>query len=235
MRVFVFLLVLANLLFFVWTQGYLGSSNNPDALRLQQQLRADQVTIVSRGEPPALPDKADKARKVETLSEKPAEKNAVPRCLIWADLLLKDADRLENLLSEKFSAFKENRTETPGSATYWVFIPPLASRQEADKKAVELKKLGAPEFYIVQDAGPNHLAISLGIFSSEEAARERLETLRAKGIKSARSGERSVKQALATLEVVGPEAQYEVLREAALLLLPEVKPATCKPRATPAQ
>ena len=228
MRVFVFLLVLANLLFFVWTQGYLGSNASPDALRLQQQMLADQVSVVARGEPPAASEKSPAA-------EKPADKKALAGCLLWSDLSIADADRLESLLTEKFSAFKAARSQTPGSSTYWVYIPPLANKQEADKKAVELKKLGAPEFFIVQDAGANHLAISLGIFSSEEAAKERLDALRAKGVKSARSGERNVKPAMATLEVSGPDAQSDALREAAQVLLPGSRPASCKSQPATAQ
>ena len=46
MRIAVFLLVLANLLFFVWTRGYLGTPANPDARRAEQQLLADQVLVV---------------------------------------------------------------------------------------------------------------------------------------------------------------------------------------------
>lgn len=235
MRVFVFLLVLANLLFFVWTQGYLGAKSGPDALRLQQQLLADQVNIVARGEPPASSSAAaDKAPRTEKL-ETPGEKKAVASCLLLSDLPIADADRLERLLAEKFSAFKPVRSNTPGSSTYWVFIPPLASKQDADRKASELKKLGAPEFFILADPGPNHLAISLGIFSTEDAAKERLDALRAKGVRSARSGERNVKPALASLEVSGPDTQQDALREAVLALVPGVRPVACKSQAVPAQ
>lgn len=229
MRTFVFLLVLANLLFFVWTQGYFGSKASPDAVRLQQQLLADQVSIVGRGEPPAASSKAKPAEKPgEKPVEKPVEKKAAVSCLLLNGLPIADADRLERLLAEKFSGFKPVRTVTPGSSTYWVFIPPLASKQDADRKAGELKRLGAPEFFIVQDDGPNRLAISLGIFSTEEAARERLDALRAKGVRSARSGERSVRAASAALEISGPEAQQDALREALLVIVPEAKPAACK-------
>lgn len=221
MRAFVFLLVLANLLFFVWTQGYFGSKASPDAVRLQQQLLADQVNIVARGEPPAASAKVP-------VAEKPVEKKTGAGCLLLNGLPIADADRIERLLAEKFSAFKAVRSITPGSSTYWVFIPPLASKQDADRKAAELKRLGAPEFFIVQDDGPNRLAISLGIFSSEESARERLDTLRAKGVRSARSGERSVRPAVAALEISGLDAQLDALREALLVLMPETKPAACK-------
>jgi len=231
MRVFVFLLVLANLLFFVWTQGYLGSNASPDALRVQQQLLADQVSIVARGEPPAAPGKLPSADKS---ADKPADKKVALACLFWSDLPMADADRLERLLAEKFSAFKPARSVTPGSSTYWVFVPPLASKPDADRKAAELKKLGVPEFFIVQDPGPNRLAISLGIFSSEEAAKERLDALRALGVRSAKSGERSAKPALVALEAAGPEAQQGALREAVQVLLPEARAGSCKAPA-PAQ
>ena len=52
MRVLVFLLVLANLLFLVWTQGYLDTGREPDALRLQHQLSPEKMKIVARDEPP---------------------------------------------------------------------------------------------------------------------------------------------------------------------------------------
>lgn len=216
MRVLVFLLILANLLFFVWTQGYFGSSANPDALRVEQQLLADQISIVARGEAPA----AVKAASAEPAADK--------RCLEWAELTAADAGRLEGLLAEKFPAFKAARRAVPVNASYWVFIPPSANKQLADKKAAELKKLGVPEFFIVPDAGANQLAISLGIFSTEEAAKQRLEELRAIGVKSARVGERSGKPALAAVAANGPAAQGDALREAVGALLPESKPVVCK-------
>lgn len=216
MRALVFLLIFANLLFFVWTQGYFGSSASPDAMRIQQQLLADQISIVARGEPPAT---------VKTTSAEPVVASS---CLEWADLSVADAERLESMLAEKFPAFNAARRTVPVHASYWVFIPPSANKQLADKKAAELKKLGAPEIFVVPDAGPNQLAISLGVFSSEEAAKQRLEELRAIGVKSARVGERNGKPALTALAANGPAAQGDALREAVVALLPESKPVVCK-------
>lgn len=214
MRALVFLLILANLLFFVWTQGYFGSVASPDAIRVQQQLLPDQISIVARGEPPPVAVKA----------EKPIDNN----CLEWAGLTIADADRLERLIAETFATVKVNRSVVPGSSTYWVFIPQSVNKLAADKKAAELKRLGVPEFFVVTDAGPNQLVISLGIFSTEEAANERLEELRVKGVRSAKVGERSVKPALAVIAANGPAAQTELLREAVVVLLPENKPLACK-------
>ncbi|MFZ2854921.1 MAG: SPOR domain-containing protein [Rhodocyclaceae bacterium] len=245
MRVFVFLLVLVNLLFFVWTQGYLGSKAGPDSLRLQQQLLADQVNIVSRSEPPAASETAAVVEKpVEKAPEPPVDKTAGQAagqalenqvCLLWNDLPLADADRFERLLAKKFAAFKPLRSVRAGSRNYWVFMPAQASRQDAERKTDELKRLGIADFFVVQDTGPHHLAISLGIFSTEGAASEHLEALRAKGVRTARVGERSSKPALASLEVSGPAAQSGALQQLFGVQFPQSRPVACKEAAAPAQ
>jgi cell division septation protein DedD len=73
-------------------------------------------------------------------------------------------------------------------ASYWVFIPPLRSRQSANQKAAELKKLGVEDFFVVLEDSKLRFAISLGVFKTEEAARTRLAELQAKGVRTARVG-----------------------------------------------
>lgn len=226
MRTFVFLLILGNLLFLAWTQGYLGASSNPDAFRLQQQLLADQVKIVARDVPPPEITKTE-AVKTET-PVKAVEKKADDACVLLNDLPTAETDKLEARLAEKFPAFKVVRTDATASTSYWVFIPPLPNKKDADTKSAELKKLGVPEFFVMQESGANNLAISLGLFSTREAAASRLEMLRGKGVKSAKIKERSGKPVSATLEVRGPEAQADALRQTVTDVLPEIKPAICK-------
>lgn len=222
MRAFVFLLILSNLLFVAWTQGYFGASSDPDALRVQQQLLPERIRIITRDEPPAEVVGAAKLPKV-------AEKKVADVCLRLNDLPIADVIRAEGLLGEKWPAFRAVRAMSGGNASYWVYIPPLASKQDAERKATELKKLRVPEFFLVQDAGPNKLAISLGIFSTADAAAERLAQLRAIGVKSARVGERSGKPAtLAALEITGSEAQADGLRQDLAGAFPESKPGACK-------
>ena len=226
MRALVFLLILANLLFLAWTEGYFGSSFDPDAFRLQQQLLADQITVVARDEAPAETTRAEKPVKAE-------EKKGPEQCLALAELPLADSDRVESLLAEKWPAFKVQRTTVEGSASYWVYIPALASKQEADSKVVELKKLRVPEYFIVQESGPYKWAISLGLFSSKEAAAARLDMLRNQGVKSARVGERKTQSVTAQLEISGPEAQVDLLRKAIAELLPAARLVACKKPAMP--
>ena len=220
MRILVFLLVVANLVFFAWTQGYLGSRDSPDAVRLSQQLEADKLRVLSRDEPPT-------AAKQEKVAERAPERKAVEKCIAWS-LAQADADRLDGFLAANHADLKRKRLVVPGAASWWVFMPPQPNKAEADKKAAELKRFGVPEFFIVQDAGPNRFAISLGIFSSEEAASERLEALRAKGVKSAKLGRRDgARPEQHVLDLTGGEVQVEAAREAVRELLPDAKSAAC--------
>ncbi len=221
LRLAVFLLVLANLLLFSWTQGYLGTPASPDALRVAQQLLPEQLKIVSRGDPPRAANRKDEVDKV-------AEKRNGETCQLWGDLANAEADQVERLLGEQFAAFKAIRQTTAETSGYWVFVPPLANRDEANRKTAELEELGIQEFFIVT-GGPNQLAISLGTYRSESAANLRLEALRAKGVKTARVGERKGKP-VNTLEINGPEAQAEALRQAIVALLPKASPGLCKPK-----
>lgn len=239
MRALVFFLIFANLLFWAWVQGYLGMSSNPDTLRVQQQLQADRVRIVSRDEPPSnAKAPAEAAKQVEKAVEKPVEKPAEPvaaepepqpvaepeakaderpadACLRLAEVVVDDAVRLEKSLAEQFSEFKVSRSAIKeASASYWVHIPPLANKKEADAKAAELKKLQVQEYFVIQENGPNNHAISLGLFSTRDAADNYLETLKGKKVKSARITERNAKPAIVTLELSGPETRVDALRQA---------------------
>lgn len=49
MRALVFLLIFANLLFFAYAQGYLGTAESPDALRTQQQVHPERLQLLARG------------------------------------------------------------------------------------------------------------------------------------------------------------------------------------------
>jgi hypothetical protein len=224
MRAFVFFLILFNLLFLAWTQGYFGSPANPDALRVQQQLLADQIRVVAQDVPPTETNKSEKIQAAP-------ERKAAESCFLLNDLPPKDADNFEKLLAEKLPAAKTVRTANAGSTNYWVFIPPLDNKQEAEKKATQLKNHDVPEFFVIKDPGPNRFAISLGIFSSREAAEERLAVLREKGVKSAKIGTRENKPESASIEVSTLETDAKTLRQLVAERLPEHNPDTCKTKA----
>ena len=63
---------------------------------------------------------------------------------------------------------------------YWVFMPPAADHRAAEATVASLKRLGVGDLSVRPDN-----SISLGVFSSEDAARRFLASLAAKGVKGA--------------------------------------------------
>jgi len=143
-------------------------------------------------------------------------------------LLLADADRLTARLGEQFPGFRlSRRVEAGESNGWWVYIPPLPGKPAADKKTAELRALGVTDYFVVQEAGPRYMAISLGIFSSEKGAQERLAQLKEIGVRSAKLSVRPSKDSRVTLEALGPRIDRIAVRSAANNLLPEAKAQDC--------
>lgn len=232
MRIAVFVLVFANLLLLGWSRGYLNIADNPDSRRVGQQLRAEDVKVVPRGDSPrATGTKDETASVVEQKNEKSesvTEKKLADRCLSWRDVSVADADGVERLMTEKFPAFKVFRTAIAESNGYWVFIPPSATREEVSQKTTELQQQGVHDYFVVQASGPNRFAISLGTYRTEEAANAGLAVLRAKGVKTAKIGERIGKVSSNTLEIRGPENESDALHQAVAALLPKAVSSACQ-------
>lgn len=256
MKVLVFLLVLVNALFYAFSAGYFGRPQNPDAHRVEQQLMPERMRIVSRGEapkapagPPApvVPEAASKADDQAASTqentaapspasapeaEKPAPVAVAPAaepaaCLAWSHLAAADADRVAALLAGKFPDYRVKRQVEPGEGNgWWVFIPPLAGKAEADKKASELRALEVTDYFILQD-GASRYAISLGVFSSEKGAQERLNELKAKGVRSAKLMPRPGKDATVTLTASGPGGARGAVRSAVAGILPKTAAQAC--------
>ncbi len=277
MRVLVFLLVLANLLFFVFARGYLGGGDNPDGERLHQQLQPERIVIVSKGEPAAeagekpaaeapatvakedapasqgvaetpvpaasqaTDKKADEKKGDEKKPEekKPEEKKAEDKkaeekkaqaCLAWPDLPAAEADALVALAKKRYPSLTLSRSVVSAEGgSHWVYIPPLASKADAERKAGELKKLGVTEFFIVTEAGANQYAISLGIFSSEQGAKDQLDSLKAKGVRSAKVGLRGGKTTAVHVEARGDPTQIQGLKDSGTAIT--ATPSACEAKA----
>ena len=88
---------------------------------------------------------------------------------------------------EAFAAFKlgerlvERRVEE--ITRHWVFVPPVRDRRAAEVNMAQLRRQGVNDMSIRPDN-----AISLGVFSTEDAARRVLVSIEAKGVKGAESG-----------------------------------------------
>jgi hypothetical protein len=219
MKAFVFLLILGNLLFYAYTEGYLGQPENPDAVRVTNQIQPERIRIVSRDSEPPLPGAASEQESTPAASEpvvlQPAAELASNGngkvCLAWNSLAAADADRLSTLVASRFPDFRINRRLEAGeSGGWWIYIQPQANKAEADKKAAELRQLGVTDYFIIQD-GPNRFAISLGVFSAEKGGADRLAELKAKGVRSARLMQRPGKDGTISLQAEGPASGQAAL------------------------
>jgi len=185
LRTLFFLLVLANLLFFVWTQGYLGvPANGREPQRLKSQLAPEKLRVVGSGSAATVMEQG---------------------CQLVAGIALTDLERLLAQAKERYPQLRLTlRPNEAPKSVYRVLIPPLGSKPAAQRKSVELKKLDIPDFSIVLGEGPDQFAILLGVFNSELAAGEYLKELAKRGVRSAKVQARGNPLDTTQLEVRGP-------------------------------
>lgn len=195
MRVLLLLLILANLLFFVWAQGWLGTldeGREPQRLNKQMVPEKLQATVI---EPAPAATPAESCRLVKGLAPN-------------------DLQRLVALAEEKLPGlrFAVKNRETP-SNLYWVYVPPQPGRLAAEKKQLELKNRGVSNLSVILEEGADKFAISLGFFDNELLASDYLQELVKRGVRSARMQMRENLLDKTQLEVRGPAEMAKQLPE----------------------
>ncbi len=215
LRTLFLLLLLGNVAFFAWSRYVSPPEASADPQPLERQIEPEKLRVVAPTElPPVRP--------------RPAAAPVALKCIEWGSFTLADASRAEKALEPLALGPRLAQRRTEENAGWWVFIPPQGSRPAALKKASELKALGIDDYFVVQEEGPQHWALSLGVFRTEEAAQARLTALRAQGVRSAQVGARDtvvpkvwlqVKEAdgalLARLKDVARSVEGSELRECA--------------------
>lgn len=157
----------------------------------------------------------DKLKLLSDLPEaRPVPKPAV--CLEWGifaeDTLAAARKVLDKLALKPEQVTVGHMEESNGN--FWVYIPPLRSREDAQKKLGEVRALGIEDGYILQDNSRWKNAISLGVFSNEDGAKRFLVALQAKGVRSAVAGARKhdTGQALIRISQVDDAAMEAVVK-----------------------
>ncbi len=167
-RLMFFLLVLANLLFFAWSQGYLGTPDDGhEPQRLEQELHPEKLRIV--GDARALGAAVAKDDRA---------------CRVIDRLSLAEAETLKAALEAAGGTAKVSPVAEP--ALHLVVIADLPNKAAADKKAAELTRLGFEGHSLATLEDGRHEFV-LGSFPTEAAAYEFLQGLARRGIKSARA------------------------------------------------
>jgi hypothetical protein len=190
MRLLFLLLLAANVGFFAWMR-FASPDSAVDRQPLARQLNAEKLRIVTERElaqapPPKPPAPAPAA-------PAPAAPPPPIACLEWGSFSPAEASRAAQRLDALALGARLAQYRGEEAANWWVHIPPQANRAAALRKAAELRKLGVEDYFVVQDQGRQRWSVSLGVFSTEEAAKAHLQALRAKGVRSAVIEERETR------------------------------------------
>ena len=89
-------------------------------------------------------------------------------------------------------------------AEHWVYIPPKTNRAGADRALADLKRLNITGSNILLESSEWNFAISLGVYRTKAEADERLNAIRAKGVKTAAYRQREQTLAMTALVLREP-------------------------------
>ena len=182
LRFFFWIFLLLNLALLAMNMGYLGDwqLEKHEPARLKLESNPDRLQLMT----------ADAVLTLQDNKEKPSEEKT--SCTEVGQFSSADVTDFEDKLKPLSLLQKTKRDTIVDVATHMVFIPSLGSKDAADKKTTELKRLGVGDFFIVQDQSNLRWGISLGVFRTEEAAKTHLANLTSKGVKTAKIGTRTV-------------------------------------------
>lgn len=198
LRWLAFALLLANALFWAWSQGWLSPLFGPapgaprEPWRLQQQLRPESVRVLPPGAAPPAPS-ASAASAASAAAggaagtagpEGTASAAAVLACFESAPLTPTALDAAEQALAAVLPARGWIRASRETPPQHAVVLGPLA-RDALQKKRDELTRLkvGFEELRLPADAGAG---LALGRYESPSAAQAALEGFGQRGVRTAR-------------------------------------------------
>ncbi|SDX81037.1 Sporulation related domain-containing protein [Collimonas sp. OK242] len=191
LKIIFWLLLLANATLFAMQKGYLGAlySDGREPTRISKQLQADKIKMTVAEAAPAA-----SAALASAASVAPAAADLAPvaACTEIGNFTAAEARRFSSQLAERTPAIKFVRRETQEVASHMVYLPSLGSKEAADKKADEVRRLGISDFFVIQDSSALRYGISLGIFKTDEAAQKQVASLAKRGLSGAKVGTRTV-------------------------------------------
>ena len=113
--------------------------------------------------------------------------NPALACWTWSGFKPGDIDKARAALDKLALGGK---LAQPAQETFWLYIPPLKNKKEAEKKLHELDGLGIHDGKVVDDAGKWRFAIGFATYPTEDAATVRLNQLKEIGVKSVQVAKR---------------------------------------------
>lgn len=203
MKVFFWVALLVNLLLFaLWQAGlFTGASSalpqadlNAANIRLANAAASAVPAVSAVGEAAKMPAIAASAVVVMPVSAVAATAEpSSPVCMEWGEFSGAALTRANKLLSGMNLGNKLSQRQIEHANGYWVYIGPLPDKTTVTQKLAQLKARGVEDYFVVQDDPAWNNTISLGVFKTEDAARNFLVELQGKGVKTAQVGEKSGK------------------------------------------
>lgn len=194
LRLAVIALLLANAAYYAYTQGWLRSAGlvtpeQAEPQRLQQQIRPETLKVLraqgatNNPTPPPAPAVAPAA---DTAASTPAPTAAAPadagECLQAGIFDEKQATALRTAAAS-LPQGSWTLEPTPITGRWMIYMGRFDDQDTLDKKRAELR---ARKVDFDRAGGTLELGLSLGRFSTEEAAQRGLTTLNAQGVRTAR-------------------------------------------------
>jgi hypothetical protein len=136
----------------------------------------DDVRIVAVTPPSVAARRAEDSRKT-------VANLAGAACVEFSGIPAADAFRAREAFAAHQLGTRLTERRVEEITRYWVYIPAVRDRRAAETRMAEIRRQGVAVLSIRPDN-----AISLGVFSTEEAARRFLSSLEGKGIRGAEQG-----------------------------------------------
>lgn len=212
MRLLLLLLLLMNLAVFAVLQWGGNITARPDLP--SPPLQPQRITLV--GEPRTAPSPAGPERASPNVAAPAAAPGSGAAandtiCMRWGPIPPAQIERAVTALAplqlgERVIQIAQGVPRGP----YWVYFPPLTSREEADNKAAELANLGVKDLAVIRPSGQWQNAISLGLYARLSVAEARLAELRNKGVQEARIDARGKIPIIFALRDLDPTEQDQM-------------------------
>lgn len=213
-------LLLANLALFGWMRWGQTLTVEAGGPALQAALRADKIRLLAWSTasapaasaapglplspaPPAMPPSAPVAAAPALVAKTSLQ---AANCAEWGEFSGRDLVRARQALAELKLGDSLTQRGVEYDRGYWVYMPPQKTRVDVERKIAQLKERGVNDYFVVQEEGEWHNAISLGVFRTEDAAQKFLATLRTQRVRTARVGERMSKLRFTVFVMKGLDA-----------------------------
>ena len=210
LRLVIWLLLLANALYFAWTQGHLGAlglapTEQAEPQRLQGQIKPESMRLLNGPQPvttPALftsppppatepapeptsaPGEGTPTAAALLAPNAPVAPEApVTTCWQAGSYTPEQAERLRAALSATGLSRSSWRIDESRTGGRWVVYMGRFNEEQLDRKRVELNQLGVAFRTLPPPLGPG---LALGTYSSEAAAELGLQDVSRKGVRTAR-------------------------------------------------